>query len=259
MDPILLPTGIPTVVRDPSRSIEIVCHRGANEYAPENTYASAQICIDWGMDYVEIDVNTSKDDIFYLFHGPPVDRTTNGYGNFHELTAAEIDQLDAGSWFSSDYVDTRVPRLDDFLAWIQGKAKVFFDVKRAEHQPLIDLLYKHNMQNDCFFWARDPEWTQRLRELDHTLAVKINVSNVDDVLRAHERFQADIVEISLAAVDQKLIETCHERGIKVMVYHQEKEPLVFQEVLKWDVDMINLNHGDIFANVAREWNKARKL
>jgi hypothetical protein len=37
-----------------NRKVEIVCHRGANEYAPENTYASAQLCIDWGMDYVEI-------------------------------------------------------------------------------------------------------------------------------------------------------------------------------------------------------------
>lgn len=259
MDQIFLPSGIPTVAHDPSRAIEIVCHRGANEYAPENTYASAQICIDWGMDYVEIDVNTSKDGIFYLFHGPPVDRTTNGYGNFHELTAAEIDQLDAGSWFSPAYANTRIPRLDPFLAWIRGKAKVFFDVKRAEHQPLIDLIYKHGMQNSCFFWARDPEWTLRLRELAPTLPVKINVADVSDVHIAHQRFQADIVEVSLAAVDQELIETCHERGIKVMVYYKENDPLAFQKVLNWDVDMINLNYGDIFANVAREWSKARKL
>lgn len=34
-----------------SHSVEIVCHRGANHYAPENTYAAAQVCIDWGMDY----------------------------------------------------------------------------------------------------------------------------------------------------------------------------------------------------------------
>ena len=42
-------------------SIEIVCHKGANEYAPENTFAAAQRCIKWGADYVEIDVWTSRD------------------------------------------------------------------------------------------------------------------------------------------------------------------------------------------------------
>ena len=49
-----------------TRKVEIVCHRGANEYAPENTYPAAQLCIDWGMDYVEIDVNTSKDGVMYV-------------------------------------------------------------------------------------------------------------------------------------------------------------------------------------------------
>ena len=40
-----------------ARKVAIVCHQGANEYAPPNTVAAAQLCIDWGMDYVEIDVN----------------------------------------------------------------------------------------------------------------------------------------------------------------------------------------------------------
>ena len=87
------------------KPIEIVCHKGANEYAPENSYAAAQRCIDWGVDYVEIDVRTSQDGVFYLLHDRTVDRTTNGHGAIAELTAAEIDQLDAGSWFHPHYKD----------------------------------------------------------------------------------------------------------------------------------------------------------
>ena len=80
-----------------NRTIEIVCHRGANEYAPENTFAAAQKCIDWGMDYVEVDVNTSKDGVLYVFHGPELEKTTNGTSCITELTSKEIDALDAGS------------------------------------------------------------------------------------------------------------------------------------------------------------------
>ena len=43
--------------------LEIVCHRGANRHAPENTLAAAQLCVDWGADTVEIDVNTSSDGV----------------------------------------------------------------------------------------------------------------------------------------------------------------------------------------------------
>ena len=38
--------------------VQIVCHKGANELRPENTRAAAQLCIDWGVDWVEVDVNT---------------------------------------------------------------------------------------------------------------------------------------------------------------------------------------------------------
>ena len=71
--------------------LEIVCHKGANRLAPENTLAAAQICVDWGVDTVEIDVSSSADGVLYLFHGPRVDGTTDGTGYFANLTAAEID------------------------------------------------------------------------------------------------------------------------------------------------------------------------
>ncbi|HXF60497.1 MAG TPA: glycerophosphodiester phosphodiesterase family protein, partial [Caldilineaceae bacterium] len=128
------------------KRIEIVCHKGANEYAPENTYAAAQRCIEWGVDYVEIDVNLSKDGVHYILHGPSVEETTNGSGNIQELTSAEIDALDAGSWFDARFAGERVPRLEPFLRWIKGKAKVFFDVKAANLPELIDLVYALELQ-----------------------------------------------------------------------------------------------------------------
>ena len=83
--------------------VQIVCHKGANELRPENTVASAQLCVDWGVDYVEVDVNTSMDGVMYILHGPYIDKTTNGQGRFCELHSSEIDKLDAGSWFSPEW------------------------------------------------------------------------------------------------------------------------------------------------------------
>lgn len=237
------------------QKVEIVCHKGANEYAPENTYASAQLCIDWGMDYVEIDVNRSKDGVFYLLHGPKVDATTNGHGCITDLTADVIDRLDAGSWFDPKFAGERVPRLEPFLAWIKGKAKLFIDVKAGTPQEIIDLIYKHGWQNDCFFWCGDDAWAYELRTLDAHLQLKINVENVADVIYAHEHFRANIVEVALADTNQALIDACRARGIKVMIYHQEKDAAAFRAVLDWGVDMINLNHGDLFQQIAQAYHQ----
>lgn len=239
------------------RPIEVVCHRGANHYAPENTYPAAQRCVDWGVDYVEIDVSTSKDGVLYLFHGPDVDRTTNGTGYIHDLTAAEIDLLDAGSWFSPQFAGERVPRLDEFLPWIKGKAKLFIDVKAADHAALLELIYQNQFENDCFFWSGDGDWLRTLHEIDPKLAIKVNVRTAAEVIQAQARYGASIVETGLEHMDSDLLRACQEHNIKLMLYVQQNDPAAYRRALDWGADMINLNHADAFMRVAAEWTGAR--
>ncbi len=233
-----------------TRAVEIVCHRGANEYAPANTRAAAQICVDWGMDYVEIDVNTSKDGVLYVFHGPEVQFTTNGSGLFHELTAAEIDELDAGSWFDPSFAGTRVPRLDEYLRWIQGKAKLFLDVKHADLPQLLALLHDMQMQDDCFFWFGDPDAAYAFRRLAPHLVLKVNADDAAAARAAHDSLAANIIETGLENLTEEVVDACRSRGMKIMVYHTEKDPVAFRTILDWGVDLINCDHGDVVAQVA---------
>lgn len=235
------------------KRIEIVCHKGANEYAPENTYAAAQICLDWGVDYVEVDVRTSKDGVFYLMHDESLARTTNGQGLLADLTASELDRLDAGSWFHPRFADQRVPRLADFLRWIKGKAKVFLDVKAADPQALIALIAEAGMNGDVFFWSGSNQWARELRTLAPHLALKINVKSVADVVQAHEIYRANLVEVGLDCMTPALQRACQTRGIKVMIYQQEKDPAAFRATLDWGADLINLNHADAFLAVLRDY------
>lgn len=235
------------------KRIKIVCHKGANEYAPENTYAAAQLCLDWGVDYVEVDVRTSQDGVFYLMHDETLERTTNGQGLLAELPAAELDRLDAGSWFHPRFAEQRVPRLADFLRWIKGKAKVYLDVKAADPQALITLIADVGMDNDVFFWSESDEWALALHTLAPHLALKINVKCVEDVVRAHELYRANLVEVGLEHMSDALRTACQDRGINVMLYHQEKDPAAFRAVLDWDADLINLNHADVFLDVLRAY------
>lgn len=238
------------------KPIEIVCHKGANEYAPENTYASTQLCLDWGMDYVEIDVNTSKDGVLYLLHGPEVDRTTNGHGCIHDLLAEEIDRLDAGRWFHPRFAGEHVPRLEPFLRWIKGKIKVFFDVKSGvELQSVIDLVYDVGLEHDCFFWFDTLLATTRFRQLDQRLPLKVNISRAEQVALVAEEFGANIVEVGLQSINQDLLDSCRKHSIQVMVNHLKKDPAAFRQILRWGVDLANVDHGDVFAQVAQEFYK----
>jgi len=137
-----------------SHRVEIVCHKGANKLAPENTLAAARLCVEWGMDFVEIDIHTSSDGVLYIFtdricSARPMAAAGSG------LYAQELDRLDAGSWFSPAYAGEPIPRLEPFLRWIKGKAKIFFDVKNADPRQLADLVYATGFEEDCFFWSSD--------------------------------------------------------------------------------------------------------
>lgn len=233
------------------RPIEIVCHRGANEFAPENTYASSQLCIDWGMDYVEIDVNSSADGVLYLFHGPELARTTNGEGLFHEQPAAVIEQLDAGSWVDPKYADQRVPRLDEFLGWIKGKAKLFIDVKHANLAQVVGLIRKHELEDECFFWFWDSQMATELRRLAPDLQLKVNANTRAKVEQAVADYQADIIEAGYP-VAPDVVAACKELKVRLMVYYQGSDEAIFDEIIRLQPDLVNVNFGDRFARAMRK-------
>ncbi|MEU4112940.1 glycerophosphodiester phosphodiesterase [Kitasatospora sp. NPDC028055] len=71
----------------------VIGHRGAPFNAPENTMASFETALKQGADWLETDVQTTRDGVPVLMHDPTVDRTTNGKGAVADLTAAQVAAL----------------------------------------------------------------------------------------------------------------------------------------------------------------------
>lgn len=77
-------------------------HRGASGETPENTLLAFRRAAEVGIAYAEFDVHTSRDGQVVVIHDDTLERTTNGQGGVGERTLAELQQLDAGYWFSLD-------------------------------------------------------------------------------------------------------------------------------------------------------------
>jgi glycerophosphoryl diester phosphodiesterase len=232
-----------------SNPVQVVCHKGANKLAPENTFAAARLCVEWGVEYVEIDVHTSADGVLYIFHGPNLQRTTNGNGWIGAYTATELDALDAGSWFSPAFAGERIPRLEEYLRWLKGKAKLFLDIKNCDPRQIADLIYATGFENECFFWSFDNDWMRRLHALDPRLALKINVKTAEDARRAKEEFGATFVEIGPENLTPELVAACHQLGQQVMVLYAGNDPKVFRQIIAGGADMINTDYGDEFLKI----------
>ena len=227
-------------------TVEAVCHRGANALAPENTYAAAQFCIDWGAEWLEIDVNTSADGVMYVFHGPGLARTTNGTGSIHNLQSQDVDALDCGAWFAPQHAGTRIPRLDEFLPWAQDKINLFLDVKQAPLERLIELIDANGFREHCFFWFGDDRLARQFRALDADLTLKINVRSEDGLARAVREYGADIVEFGLDAQPADLITRCQRVGILSMIKYAGSRETDFSTILELAPDLANIDHADTF-------------
>ncbi len=90
----------------------LVGHRGAAAHAPENTLAGIRAARDFGLDWVEFDSQLTGDGVPVLMHDDTLQRTTGDPRKIAEVPAAEVIQLDAGSWFDGRFSLERVPTLE---------------------------------------------------------------------------------------------------------------------------------------------------
>jgi glycerophosphoryl diester phosphodiesterase len=81
------------------RPFQIIAHRGASAYAPENTLPAFRRARELGAVEVELDVQLTSDDQVILFHDATLDRKTAMTGRVRDYTLAELVKVDIGTWF----------------------------------------------------------------------------------------------------------------------------------------------------------------
>ena len=98
---------------------KIIAHRGSKGTHPENTLEAVKEAVRVRSDGIEIDVHLSLDKELIVIHDETIDRTTNGKGSIQNLTLAELKQFDAGSWYSPEYSNCRIPTLQEIFCFLE--------------------------------------------------------------------------------------------------------------------------------------------
>lgn len=236
-----------------SHPIEILVHRGANHLAPENTVPSALAALEQGAKWIELDVRQSKDGVLYNLHDETLERTTNGTGKIGDATAAQINQLDCGSWFSLDFAGLRVPTIAQMLDTLKGKAPVFFDVKNGTDLPkLIALVKEKGYEQNSFFWFGDDSMLREFIRLAPQLKIKVNASDIATLQRWMKICRPAYVEIEPKDITQEFKQFCHEHQIKVMAAIQGSDEQAYNEAIEKQPDLVNLDRPELFTRLLRK-------
>ena len=139
------------IVRDYVKSDAIIAHRGSTFWAPEETEAAFRLARNMGADYLEIDLQRTKDGILLALHDDNLRRTSNiesilpGREDLpvSAFTLAELRLLDAGSWFNdavpenarASFKNQKICTLEEVLKFAEG-----YRIKRdVDGNPVKDM------------------------------------------------------------------------------------------------------------------------
>lgn len=166
---LLLAAGALTASAEPIRESRthpmlVIAHRGASGYAPEHTFAAWDRALELGADYLEQDLQMSRDGALVVMHDETLDRTARRdgrpcTGRVIDHTLAELRACEVGSWFNdsrpsqarSEYAGEPIPTLAEVLARYRERAAFYIETKQPEAAPgmeeaLLALLAEHDLR-----------------------------------------------------------------------------------------------------------------
>jgi glycerophosphoryl diester phosphodiesterase len=218
-----------------SRRPLIIAHRGFSSRYPENTLASVEAALQLGVDFVEIDVQETRDGELIVFHDYRLNRICGVRGRVRHKTLAEIQQL-----------NPQVPTLCEVLGACRGKARVLIEIKRADLRKVAEAIAELRMEREVIVFALSVVRMKRFA------AAAPGVSCFGLIARnplwAMARLKASVniegIGISRRLVTSpRVVRQIHRRGWKVFVWTVNREAKM-KKLASWGVDGIITNYPD---------------
>ncbi|WP_233079701.1 glycerophosphodiester phosphodiesterase [Rheinheimera soli] len=197
--------------------MQIIAHRGASGFYPENTLLAIEQALLANADGIEIDVFCVENELVVI-HDENVNRTTNGTGLLQDFTLKQLQQLDAGS-------GQQVPTLWQVLQLVNNQTLLNIELKGADTaKPLLELLKKAETQLNT-----DPQKLV-ISSFNHHLLKQVKSQRADLKLGAltaslpldYAAFASELgawsVNCDKGFINQEMVQDAHQRGLKVLVY-----------------------------------------
>src|SRR5690625_416729 len=252
-----------------------IAHRGASGHSPEHTISAYEKGEAMQADYIEIDLQLTKDQQLIAMHDDTVTRTTDGKGEVQQLTLDEIIDLDAGSWFNEAYPasaevvyeDETVPTLADVLENFGVDANYYIETKTPEKYPnmvteLVAMLEEYGLIDDelpegkVIIQSFSEQSLQEVATLAPSLPL-IQLLNKDALKQLDDERIAEIssyaigVGVNYEELTDAQIEEFTANGLLIHAYtvNDEKE---MRELIQRGVTGIFTNYPDRLTNLLEE-------
>ena len=195
----------------------VMAHRGASKEAPENTIPAFEKAIEQKADYIELDVQETKDGAVVVTHDENTKRVTGHKGYVYNMTLAEIKELDAAHYFKG-YSNVKIPTLEEVFQTCGGRIKFNIELKYNKHtenlaQSVADLIEKYGLQDDCVITSTKKAALRAMKEAMPDIPCGYILSA--SIGKYYDLDCADFFSIDINSVTKSSLSKCHKVGKSV--------------------------------------------
>ena len=197
----------------------VIAHRGASADAPENTLAAFRLAAAQRSDFVELDVQESRDGIVVVNHDKDLMKIGGSPMVIWERNFAELGTVDIGSSFAPSFKNERVPTLVDALAACKG-SKVLVELKSYGHndrleERVAEIVETAGMEKECWYMSLDHSMVRKMKQLRPAWRVGLLAAKVIGDITT---FGADFIAVEARMATRRFVRRAHRANQDVYVW-----------------------------------------
>lgn len=244
-----------------SNHIKNIAHRGASAYAPEHTIAAYKLGQQLKGDYIEIDLQMTKDGHLVAMHDETVNRTTNGKGLVKEHTLEEMKQLNVGSFFNEKYPNlakkefenAKVPKLKEIIEMFGHNANYYIETKSPDEYPgmeekLLEIIKYYQISDKVIIQSFSEESLQKIHSLHANIPLVQLLSYQKSVQLNEleiEKYKTYCIGLGMnyKYIDSAYVKKIKKHGLEVHPFTVDNEKDM-KKLLSWGVNGMFTNYPD---------------
>jgi len=224
--------------------IQIHGHRGSRGDFPENTLYAFKHAIENNIDFIELDLQITKDDEIIIYHDKNINtKICNGVSKpIKSLLLKEIKEYDCGSKKNIKFPNQqtipgeKIPTFIELINLLQTDYKhkkilMNIEIKTEKSldadnevyhfsSTLVKLLHKYNITNDVIIQSFDVRALKYIKEIDSTIKtsylIEDELPNIDTLINASKNLGVKIISPDYKLIDKKIVKKLHENGFEVL-------------------------------------------
>ena len=233
-------------------SVDITAHRGSSNMYPENTMLAFKNARKEGANWIELDVQMSKDGYLIVAHDSNLRRTAGVNSNIWELTYEELQDIDVGN---DKYKNLKMPLLDEVIDWaVSHNIKLNIELKPTGHEKdlekkVVELITENGYKNNCIISSANYSSLKKVKSFDKKITtIYIMSLAYGDILSIDD---VDGYSIEANNISKSLVKKVHKDGKLIHVWTVNNENSI-TNMIKYGVDNIITDDVTFVKNVVEK-------